>query len=92
MSQQTITGELRRWHHDLNSKGEKCVVGYMFNDTNDIWEDGEGAIIFYIDLVESANFYLAVCANGAACIKLMKDEEVKHASKKFNGSNGPEKG
>jgi hypothetical protein len=60
MSRQTITGELRKWHHDVNSRGEKCVIGYMFNDTEAIWDNGESAVIFYDQWVESPTFYLAV--------------------------------
>ena len=83
MAQQTITGELRKWRHDHNSKGDRCVIGYMYNDIQEIWDDGEEAVIFYRDWVESANFYLAVTAHGA--VKCSKDEEDKNALKVFNG-------
>jgi hypothetical protein len=84
--QQTITGELRRWHRSFNSKGDPCVIGHMYNDTHDIWEDGEDAVIFYSDWVESVNFYLAVCKLGA--IKCPKDEEdTRHALKNVNGGS-----
>lgn len=88
---QTITGELRKWHHDVNSKGERCIVGKMYHDTLDIWDEGDDAVIFYSELIESVNFYLAVLRNNV-CVKCPKDEEVKHASKKFNGTDPSEKG
>lgn len=93
MSQQTITGELRKWRLH-NAKGNKkgVVSGAMYNDVNDIWENGEAAVIHFVDWVESANFYLAVC-HGTGCIKLSKDEERKDApGQKLNGSDNPEKG
>ena len=90
MSRQTITGELRKWHHDLNSKGEKCVVGVMASSEDDIWANGDDVIFFYNDYVTSVNFDLAIRGNIA--LKLPHDEEIKHASKKFNGSDSPEKG
>lgn len=84
MAQPTITGELRKWHHDHNSKGEKCVIGQMYNDIGDIWEDGDTAVIFYKEFYESANFYLAV-VNRSICVKCPKDEEIKDGPK-FNGN------
>jgi hypothetical protein len=57
----------------------------MYNDIREIWEEGEEAVIFYKQLVESANFYLAV-TTGGGCIKCPKDEEIIDASKKPNGS------
>jgi hypothetical protein len=82
--QQMITGELRKWHHDVID-GQRVIVGYMYNDRNDIWDDGDIAILHYRDLYESANFYIAFM-NLSICIKCPKDEEVTDASKKFNGS------
>lgn len=76
----TITGELRKWQL-LQAKGEKLgtVMGYMYNDAHDIWEDGESAVIQFTDWVESANFYLAVTHHTA--IKLPKDEELRREGK-----------
>lgn len=79
--QPTITGELRKWRRDI-VKG--CVIGHMYNDTHDIWEDGEEAVIHYSDWVESPNFYLAVTK--ASCIKCPKDEEKIDAGNKSSGS------
>lgn len=78
--QQTITGELRKWHRDSSLKGEPCVVGKMYNDIHDIWEDGEEAVIYYRNFVESPNFYLAV-TSGGGCVKCPKDEEIVHPRK-----------
>lgn len=50
-------------------------MGKMYNDVNDIWEDGDDAVIHISDWVESTNFYLAVTHNSA--IKCPKDEELK---------------
>jgi len=90
MSRQTITGELKRWHHDLNSKGEKCVVGTMASSEDEIWANGDDVVFFYSEWIESVNFFLAVRGNIA--LKCPKDEEIKYAAKKFNGSDTPEKG
>lgn len=78
--QQTITGELRKWHHDAKRDGTKCVVGKMYDDIHEIWEDGEDAVIVYNNWVESANFYLAVTGTGG-CVKCPKDEEIKYGKK-----------
>ena len=90
--QQTITGELRKWHREYNSNGKPVVIGKMFNDANEVWEDGEDAMVHYLFWVESANFYLAATALGA--IKCSKDEEDKRFAPltEFNGSDNPEKG
>lgn len=79
----TITGELRKWRL-LQPKVCKTgtVIGYMYDDALDIWEDGENAVIRFRDLVESANFYLAVTNH--SCIKLPKDEEVPNVATKGN--------
>lgn len=82
MSRQTITGELRKWRHDVLSR---TVTGKMYNDEHDIWEDGEDAVIRYTDWYESANFFLAI-THGGGCIKCAKDEQV------FNGAHLPEEG
>lgn len=74
MSQQTITGELRKWHRERVVERTGVIVGYMFNDAHDIWEDGEPAVIYYVDWVESVNFFLAV-TTGGGCIKCPRDEE-----------------
>jgi len=57
----------------------------MYNDRNDIWDDGDLAILHYKELYESANFYICFM-NQSIVIKCPKDEENKDASKKFNGS------
>lgn len=72
--QPTITGELRKWQRDV---ARNVVIGKMYNDVNDIWEDGEDAVIHYKDWVESANFYLAVTNH--SCVKCSKDEEKSNA-------------
>lgn len=77
---QMITGELRKWRRDTMTNGDPCVVGTMYNDTQEIWEDGEEAVIRYGDWYESANYYLAVTIGGG-CIKCPKDEEVRNAPK-----------
>lgn len=87
MSQQTITGELRKWHHDL-IEGQKVIIGHMFNDVNEIWDDGDVAVLFYKELYESKNFCIAFM-NSSICIKCPYDEEDKDASKKFNGTHSP---
>lgn len=71
----TTTGELRKWrvdHFDPNNKSG-VVMGYMYNDELDIWEDGDAAVIRFDNWVESTNFYLAVTK--FSCIKCPKDEE-----------------
>lgn len=82
MSQQTITGELRKWHREKVVERTGVVIGYMYHDVNDIWEDGEEAVIHYVDWVVSTNFSLAVTAGGG-CIKCPNDEE------RFNGQVPP---
>lgn len=73
--QQTVTAELRKWRYD--SVRQK-VEGFIYNDVNDVWEDGDFALIYpVIQWVESANFYLAV--TNTACYKCSKDEESKNA-------------
>lgn len=73
VSQQTITGELRKWRHN-----DDHIIGRMYHDIHDIYEDGDVAVIYYTDFVESVNFYLAVTPRG--CIKCPKDEEIKYAA------------
>lgn len=69
--QKTVTAELRKWRRN----GE-YIEGYIYQDINDIWEDGDHAILGpVLSWPESANFYLAVTLT--ACYKLSKDEEVK---------------
>jgi hypothetical protein len=77
--QRTITGELRKWQVKVMEVGSRrgIITGKMYNDTLDIWEDGDDAVIHFTDFVESANFYLAVTHH--SCLKCMKDEERKDA-------------
>ncbi len=86
MPQPTITGELRKWHHDMNSAGDKCIVGTMAHSDDQIWANGDAVIFFYKDFYDSVNFYLAT--NGNIALKCPKDEEVKHENKKLNGGSG----
>lgn len=73
---QTITGELRKWQRSEPRSSQKGFVeGVMYNDSKDIWEDGEAAVIHFDQWVESTNFYLAVTKT--SCIKCPKDEERK---------------
>ena len=88
--QQMITGELRKWRRKTRNDGRTFVIGKMYNDLTEIYDDGEEAFILYNDWVESANFYLAINKMGA--FKCPKDEEIKDAPKEFNGSDSPEKG
>ena len=88
--QQMIIGELRNWRRKTRNDGRNFVIGKMYNDVNDIWEDGDEAFILYTDWIESTNFYLAINKMGA--FKCPKDEEIHDAPKKFNNSNNPEKG
>lgn len=74
MSQQTITGELRKWHRERVVGRTGVVMGHMYNDTHAIWDDGEAAVIYFTDWVESVNFFLAV-TTGGGCIKCPRDEE-----------------
>lgn len=70
----TITAELRKWRR-RPEEGTLIVEGYIYNDINDVWEDGDLALIYpVIDWVESVNFYLAV--TNTACYKCPKDEEM----------------
>lgn len=83
--QQTITGELRKWHRSIiGPDGRGVVVGKMYNDELDIWEDGEHAVIHFDAWVESVNFCLAVTKFSA--IKCSREEEVPDA--KGNRSSG----
>ena len=76
--QRTVTAELRKWRY---SPETKQVEGHIYNDINDVWEDGDLALIYpVVEWVESTNFYLAV--TNTACYKCPKDEEIK------NGRNG----
>lgn len=75
-NQPTITGELRKWRLLNKPSGgalNGIVRGKMYNDLNDIWEDGDDAVLHIKDWVESANFFLAVTHK--TCIKCPKDEE-----------------
>lgn len=87
--QQTITGELRKWRRKTRNDGKTFVIGKMYNDINEVWDDGDEAFILYDNWIESVNFYLAVNKMGA--FKCPKDEEIPDAPKKFNGSDNPEK-
>lgn len=67
--QQTITAELRRWH----KLDDKHVEGFVYNDINEVWVDGEHALLFpIIEWIESTNFWLV--RTNTACYKLSKDE------------------
>jgi len=91
--QQTITGELRKWRLEYDRDGNIVVIGNMYNDVHQIWEDGEPAVIHCIDWVESVNFYLAATANGAIkCPKNDRDTRFPNAIKIFNSKDTPEKG
>lgn len=73
-NQQTITGELRKWQRSkIGPDGKGTVIGLMYNDTKEIWEDGEAAVIHFNSWVVSVHFYLAV--TNSTCIKCPKDEE-----------------
>lgn len=80
--QPTITGELRKWRLLLKpiATSQGIVMGKVYNDANEIWEDGDDAVIHISEWVESTNFYLAVTHHSA--IKCPKDEELP------NGSSG----
>ena len=79
--QQTITAELRKWRlhkidpAEMNQVRSGIVVGTIFNDAYDLYEDGDLAVIHFVDWVESPNFFLAVTHH--SCVKCMKDEEKK---------------
>ena len=64
--------EVRKWRRSING----CISGYIHNDPNDVWDDGEFAILgpFEVEL-ESANFF--VFKQGSLTFKAMKDEEKK---------------
>jgi hypothetical protein len=68
------TAEIRRWRREKN-----YITGYVYNDPNDIWEDGE---FFDIDLddqpatlLDQGRFLLLVTR--ATVFKLDKDEQQK---------------
>lgn len=64
--------EIRSWR--LRNDG--TVAGYVHNDPNDVWEDGEFAVLgpFTVKM-ESTNFF--VFKEGSLTFKAMKDEEKK---------------
>lgn len=67
--QRTITAELRKWRRSANG-----VTGFIYNDINEVWEDGEEAFFTVKEYVESVNYYLAV--TNTEVYKLPKDEEL----------------
>lgn len=64
----TITAELRKWRRNGDA-----VEGFVYNDINDCWEDGEWAYFTNTEWFESANFYLVRV--GGSVYKCSKDEE-----------------
>lgn len=69
MSQQIA--ELRRWYRILDT-----FFGYVYNDPNDNWDDGEFAELEVDVLADSGGFYILKSA-GKTLFKLYKDEERK---------------
>ncbi len=66
--QQMITGVLRKWQR----KGPSGVQGFVYE--SDIWDDGDSAVLFPGQFVESINFWLFVMSTQT--YKLPKDEEM----------------
>lgn len=58
-------------------RGEFAIEGRIYNDINEVWDDGDLALIFPLkEWIESANFFLAVTQTGST-YKCSKDEEIK---------------
>lgn len=56
-------------------RGEFAIEGRIYNDINEVWDDGDLALIFPLkEWIESANFFLAVTQTGST-YKCPKDEE-----------------
>jgi hypothetical protein len=80
MSRQTITGDLRKWHlQQPKGMPRGAVTGYMYNDVDEIWDDGEYATIHFILWYETSTFYLCISQTGR-CYRLAKDEEKPDAA------------
>lgn len=79
--QRTITAELRKWH----KLDDQHVEGFVYDDINEVWEDGERALLFpIIQWVESPNFWLAI--TNTACYKLSKDEQQLNGTSSVAGT------
>jgi len=77
-----MTAELRHWwRQKLNGRPE-TIWGYVYNDPNDFWEDGELGEFEVVSLTESANFYI-LHTRGITVFKLAKDEEKIRQDKAF---------
>lgn len=70
------TAELRRWRREKD-----YFTGYVYNDPNDVWEDGEFTDFSLEDhspsgITDNGMFYL-VYIGSLTVFKLMKDDEIK---------------
>ena len=68
--------ELRRWRRE-----KTYITGHVYNDPNDIWEDGEFTDFNLSDhpsynISDNGSFYILVI-DKTQIFKLAKDEEVK---------------
>jgi hypothetical protein len=71
--------ELRRWHRETVLGLTIRVIGYVYNDPDDTWDDGELAELEVRALADSGNFYI-LHTFGRKLFRLVKDEEDKHKS------------
>lgn len=64
--------ELRRWR-----RSHYCIIGFVYSDPKDIYEDGELAEINIGEMLDKGTHYL-LRQNGSQVLyfKLMKDEEI----------------
>lgn len=69
------TAELRRWWRE-GTKERPVICGYVYNDPDDFWEDGELAVIDIKDLIDSGQFFV-LTSGGKTVFKLNRDDEIQ---------------
>ena len=75
LRQPTITAELRQWRRSNNG-----VTGFIYNDRNEVWDDGEEAFFSVPPdgWSEHTNYWLV--KTNTEVYRCDKDEEIKDGS------------
>lgn len=68
------TAELRRWWRE-GTATRPVICGYVFNDPDAFWDDGDLAVIDVKDLIDSGQFFV-LTSEGKTIFKLNKDDEL----------------
>ncbi len=82
MTHPNQTADLRKWWRQKLTDRPETVWGYVHNDPNDFWDDGELGEFEVKSLVDCGNFYILHTA-GKTIFKLEKDEEKQRQNKAF---------